>query len=124
MNIQNKASYTDYDFINKYLSKFSYEDFEGTLDYNDDETLPGLSLNDFVLIMFEEPSTGNQTFISARITLDDDYQIPCFVVNEDLDNFSDSGELMGIHEASLDGAVFINVSKEVWEENIKESSSF
>lgn len=117
----------DHDFVEKYLSKFTYEDWEDNLPGYDTfnlsneeyQKLSQLSLNDFVIIVYEEPSTGNQTLISARVVIDDNYNIPCFIINEDLEDFGNSGDLVSIHDTALNGGMFILVSEKSWFENLR-----
>jgi len=110
-------------FANDFLSKFKYDDWEETefnlLEANDEEyeKHSSLQVGDFLIIIFEEPSTATQTFHWARIIIDEDYGIPCFAVNEDLDDLNNSGELWGIHETALNAAFFSKVSEKSWFED-------
>lgn len=128
---ENKDSIKEIDeeFVQKYLSKFSYMDWEDgeemnskeTFDMNDEEyeEFTHMKLGDFVLITFEEPSTGDQTYHYARIVIDEDYGIPCFAANEELNELGNSGQLWGIYDTAINGAMFMKVSEKSWFENLR-----
>lgn len=109
----------DYDFVDKFLSRFSYDDWTDKSVAEEENYIEDgiMRVDDFVIIMFEDSYTHNQTFHWARIVMDEDYQLPYFAVNEELDELEDSGEIWGIYETALNGAFFNKVSKKSWFED-------
>lgn len=109
----------DYEFINSFLSRFSYDDWTDESDAKDEEYIDDgiMRVGDFVIIMFEDNYTFNQTFHWARIVIDEDYQLPYFAVDEELDDLENSGEIWGIYETALNGGFFNKVSKSSWFED-------
>lgn len=106
-------------FYHWFLSQFSYEDVEQSL-VNYDEDTPEMRVGDFVSVTFFDGYSQVENTIYARIVIDGEVDVPCFVTNEVRSFLNDSGNIESIHQMYLDGGFFMKISEETYLENIEE----
>ena len=92
-------------FVQAFLDKFSYVDWE----IGDDDKL---RVDDYVILVKQDPWIDD-IMIAGRIELFEN-GVPVFVINEDLDDVGDSGSYVSIMEMLLSGYEFNRTTEQEW----------
>lgn len=101
-------------FVSMFLSKFYYSEWE----FGNDDVL---RIGDYVILAYQDPYTGLETFVPARIDLFED-ALPAFIVNEERNNLGTSGEYISIFDTLLKGYDFYRTNRENWMQGLSTGS--